>query len=247
MIDRDAVVKSSALEAEHRALSRSATLVGCHRPGSAASSSRRTAAQRWPICWAGRVILRRACCSSASTPGLWTAAADAHFARRGNRFWPALHAAGITPRLVDASGGMTAADRQMVVGLGIGITNLVPIATARADELTAAQLREGGRALLDLVARIHPDGRRRAGRDRVSTGLRRAHDVGRPATADARRRRAVGAAQPERPERPRDAGQLGCRLPRRSSRGRRVDVTHALPVTTDFCWRAVGGDATLAR
>jgi double-stranded uracil-DNA glycosylase len=89
-------------------------------------------------------------------PGLWTAAANAHFARRGNRFWPALHAGGITPRLVDASGGMSAADRQMVLELGIGITNLVPIATARADELTAAQLRDGGRALLDLVARVHP-------------------------------------------------------------------------------------------
>ena len=40
-------------------------------------------------------------------PGLWTAAVNAHFARRGNRFWPALHAAGITPRLVDVSDGMS--------------------------------------------------------------------------------------------------------------------------------------------
>jgi TDG/mug DNA glycosylase family protein len=39
-------------------------------------------------------------------PGLWTAAANAHFARPGNRFWPALHAAGITAEVVDASAGM---------------------------------------------------------------------------------------------------------------------------------------------
>ncbi len=89
-------------------------------------------------------------------PGLWTAAAGAHFARRGNRFWPALYVAGITPRLVDASAGMTADDRAMVVDLGIGITNLVPIATARADELTAQQLLAGGRALVESVARIGP-------------------------------------------------------------------------------------------
>jgi TDG/mug DNA glycosylase family protein len=89
-------------------------------------------------------------------PGLWTAAAGAHFARRGNRFWPALHAAGVTPRLVDASGGMTDDDRRMVLDRGIGITNLVPVATARADELTTAELRDGGQALVQLVTRIRP-------------------------------------------------------------------------------------------
>ncbi|MBI5088659.1 MAG: mismatch-specific DNA-glycosylase, partial [Actinobacteria bacterium] len=89
-------------------------------------------------------------------PGLWTAAAGAHFARRGNRFWPALHLAGITPHLVDASGGMSEADRRMVIGRGVGITNLVPVATARADELTADELRAGGRALIELIERIGP-------------------------------------------------------------------------------------------
>jgi TDG/mug DNA glycosylase family protein len=89
-------------------------------------------------------------------PGLWTAAAVAHFARRGNRFWPALHAAGITPRLVDASGGMTDDDLRMVLDLGIGITNLAPVATARADELTADELRQGGRTLVDLVTERQP-------------------------------------------------------------------------------------------
>ena len=77
-------------------------------------------------------------------PGLWTAAAGAHFARPGNRFWPALHLAGITPRPVDASAGMSADDVRMVLDAGIGITNLVPVATARADELTHDELRHGG-------------------------------------------------------------------------------------------------------
>ena len=89
-------------------------------------------------------------------PGLWTAAVNAHFARAGNRFWPALHRAGITPALVDASGGMLEADRAMVTGLGIGITNLVPVATARADELTVEQLRAGAERLRALVARTRP-------------------------------------------------------------------------------------------
>ena len=72
-------------------------------------------------------------------PGLWTAAANAHFARPGNRFWPALHVAGITPELVDASAGMPAAAGDHLHRIGVAITNLVPLATARADELTAAR------------------------------------------------------------------------------------------------------------
>jgi TDG/mug DNA glycosylase family protein len=89
-------------------------------------------------------------------PGLWTAAVGAHFARRGNRFWPALHAAGITPTLVDCSDGMRPADTEMVLGLGIGITNIVPTASARADELTLAELRAGADGLERNVARLRP-------------------------------------------------------------------------------------------
>ena len=80
-------------------------------------------------------------------PGLWTAAVNAHFARRGNRFWPALHKAGITPHEVDVSDGMSAADRETVLGLGIGITNVVPTASARAEELSLAELRAGAESL----------------------------------------------------------------------------------------------------
>jgi TDG/mug DNA glycosylase family protein len=89
-------------------------------------------------------------------PGLWTAAVNAHFARCGNRFWPALHRAGITSELVDASGGMPDEARDELLAKGVGITNLVPIATARADELTAEQLREGGARLRRLVADVQP-------------------------------------------------------------------------------------------
>ena len=89
-------------------------------------------------------------------PGLWTAAVNAHFARRGNRFWPALQAAGITPRLVDVSDGMSEADRELVLGLGIGITNIVPTASARAEELSRGELRQGAMALDAKVRRWKP-------------------------------------------------------------------------------------------
>jgi TDG/mug DNA glycosylase family protein len=89
-------------------------------------------------------------------PGLWTAAVNAHFARRGNRFWPALHAAGITPRLIDVSDGMSDADRELVLGLGIGITNIVPTASARADELSLDELRAGASSLEANVRRWTP-------------------------------------------------------------------------------------------
>lgn len=89
-------------------------------------------------------------------PGLWTAAANAHFARPGNRFWPALSRAGITSTLVDASRGMGDIDLAMVHQRGIGITNLAPMASARADELTTAQLRDGAARLVELVGRIRP-------------------------------------------------------------------------------------------
>lgn len=89
-------------------------------------------------------------------PGLWTAAVNAHFARRGNRFWPALHAAGITPHEIDASAGMQPADLELLADLGLGITNIVPAASARADELTAAELHAGGEALEAKVRALRP-------------------------------------------------------------------------------------------
>jgi len=76
-------------------------------------------------------------------PGLWTAATGAHFARPGNRFYPTLAAAGITEYVIDASDGMKTADREHLLARGVGITNLVNRATARADELGVEELREG--------------------------------------------------------------------------------------------------------
>lgn len=85
-------------------------------------------------------------------PGLWTAATGAHFARRGNRFWPALFRAGIIERPIDPSDGMAPEDSAYVISRGIGISNLAPRATARADELTTDELRSGAETLEKLVA-----------------------------------------------------------------------------------------------
>lgn len=89
-------------------------------------------------------------------PGLWTAAVNAPFARPGNRFWPSLHAAGLTDHLVDASTGLLPADEDRLAQRGIGITNIVGRATARADELSRDELREGGTRLVERVAVLNP-------------------------------------------------------------------------------------------
>jgi len=83
-------------------------------------------------------------------PGLYSAATGYHFARPGNRFWPALHASGFTPRL------FRPAEQQQLLALGLGITNVVARATARADELTSAEIRAGGRVLTAKVTRLAP-------------------------------------------------------------------------------------------
>ena len=89
-------------------------------------------------------------------PGLWTAAVQTHFAHPANRFYPALALAGILERPVSPSDGMTDADREAFVARGLGITNLASRATARADELSAAELRAGGERLVALVEEHRP-------------------------------------------------------------------------------------------
>lgn len=89
-------------------------------------------------------------------PGLWTAATRTHFAHPTNRFYPALHRAGITEHLIDPVDGMTEADRDYMRTRGIGFTNVVRRATARADELSAEEITAGGLALLETVARVRP-------------------------------------------------------------------------------------------
>ncbi|MDX3208619.1 G/U mismatch-specific DNA glycosylase [Streptomyces scabiei] len=83
-------------------------------------------------------------------PGLMTAASGHHFARPGNRFWPVLHLSGFTPRLLKPS------EQGELPSYGLGITNVVARATARADELTAQEYVEGGRLLTAKVERLRP-------------------------------------------------------------------------------------------
>ena len=71
-------------------------------------------------------------------PGLWSAWSGHHFARPGNRFWPALHRGGFTPRQ------LLPAEQDDLPGLGLGITNVVERGSARAAELTRHELRAGG-------------------------------------------------------------------------------------------------------
>jgi len=85
-------------------------------------------------------------------PGLVSERVDAPFARPGNRFWPALHAAGITETLVDARDGLTAAHHAELLRRGLGFTNVVPRATAVASELTREEYLAGGAVLAEKVA-----------------------------------------------------------------------------------------------
>ena len=87
---------------------------------------------------------------SGINPSLYSAATGHHFARPGNRFWPALHRSGFTPRQLHPS------EQGCLPGLGLGITNVVARATARADELSPAELIEGGRILAESARQWRP-------------------------------------------------------------------------------------------
>lgn len=83
-------------------------------------------------------------------PGLYTAAVGHHFARPGNRFWPALHTAGFTDRLLSPF-----EEHELLVH-GYGITNVVERATATAAELSLEEYLAGGRRLEKQVRRYRP-------------------------------------------------------------------------------------------
>jgi double-stranded uracil-DNA glycosylase len=87
---------------------------------------------------------------SGINPGLYSAATGQHFARPGNRFWPALHKSGFTDRQLRPD------EQNLLPALGLGITNIVARASAKADELTAAELRAGGLQLVELAGRLRP-------------------------------------------------------------------------------------------
>lgn len=83
-------------------------------------------------------------------PGLYSGATGHHFARPGNRFWPALHRSGFTPRQLSPF------EERELLDLGLGITNIVARTTPTAAELTTAELRAGGRRLERKVKRYQP-------------------------------------------------------------------------------------------
>lgn len=83
-------------------------------------------------------------------PGLYSGAVRHHFARPGNRFWPTLHAAGFTDRVLSPF------EEHKLLELGYGITNIVARATARAEELTDDELRTGAKRLVGKLRRFRP-------------------------------------------------------------------------------------------
>ena len=83
-------------------------------------------------------------------PGLYSAATRCHFARPGNRFWPALHAAGFTPRVLKPW------EKEELLACGCGVTNLVARGTATAAELDDDELRAGRTRLVRKVTRYRP-------------------------------------------------------------------------------------------
>ena len=83
-------------------------------------------------------------------PGLYTAAVGHHFARPGNRFWPALCAGGFTERILSPF------EERELLKSGYGITNVVRRTTASADQLTKDEIAAGGRVLLKKVLRYRP-------------------------------------------------------------------------------------------
>jgi TDG/mug DNA glycosylase family protein len=87
---------------------------------------------------------------SGINPGLYSAWSGHHFARPGNRFWPALHRSGFTPRQLRPD------EQEELLALGLGVTNVVERASARADELSRAELRLGGELLRGKVRLLAP-------------------------------------------------------------------------------------------
>jgi TDG/mug DNA glycosylase family protein len=83
-------------------------------------------------------------------PGLYSGAVGHHFARPGNRFWPALHMAGFTERRLSPF------EERDLLRRGYGITNIVAFSTASADELAAQDLAAGGRRLIAKIRRYRP-------------------------------------------------------------------------------------------
>jgi len=113
-------------------------------------------------------------------PGLYSAATGCHFARPGNRFWPALHAAGFTTWRLQPW------EREAMLAAGIGVTNLVRRATVAADELAPAELRAGARRLAGRSRGFARASSQLSGSARTAPRL-----IGRARRSAVRRRRSV--------------------------------------------------------
>lgn len=83
-------------------------------------------------------------------PGLWSGALGQHFAKPGNRFWPALHRSGFTPRQ------LRPAEQEELLSYRLGVTNLVARTTARADELSRPEFVAGAQRLTALAEEYTP-------------------------------------------------------------------------------------------
>ena len=98
-------------------------------------------------------------------PGLYSGAVGHHFARPGNRFWPVLHAARFTPRV------LAPWEERLLLDLGYGITNLVARATVSAAELTVSELVAGARRLERKVRRYGLGGSRSSASEHIGRRL----------------------------------------------------------------------------
>jgi TDG/mug DNA glycosylase family protein len=83
-------------------------------------------------------------------PGLYSTAVGHHFGRPGNRFWKALHGSGFTAR------EFSPFEDTALLSHGLGVTNLCPRTTARADELRKTELLRGAAELAAKAARCRP-------------------------------------------------------------------------------------------
>ena len=147
-------------------------------------------------------------------PSLYSAATGWHFARPGNRFWPALHLSGFTPRR------LAPAEQDLLAGYGLGITNLVARATAQAAELDPAELRAGGERLAALIADRRPRVLAVAGVTAYRTAFGRPRAAIGPQPEHPGRHPGLGPPQPQRPERFVDPAPDRSSLPR-AARGNR--------------------------
>ena len=126
-------------------------------------------------------------------PGLYSAAAQHHFARPGNRFWPALHLAGFTSRVLAPN------ESHDLLQLGYGITSLVPRATATARGVAASELLAGRQRLTGIVGIHRPRWVAILGVG-ASRGVRSTAGRDRPVANSSRGHRYMATSKPKRSE-----------------------------------------------